>query len=373
MKKKVNKLIAIFLCSTFFLLFFISDKMKFTYIEALDIYTGAGYSIKKVGKDIVQYAIPLMSNEYIEEAKMKSNVKTGRGVTLGQTRSERQKKIGKKFFFGLMNLYLVDEEYAKYGIKSILDILFKNPIINDKGNFIICSGNSENIYKFKQQGYQNNSEYISEMIENLNMYNFFGKNYTLKNAVLNMDSEGKNIAAPYLKVTESGFKIDGTAILKKDKLALVLNMDESKIMNILREDKSTGILSIQKNPEEYIEYYAQVKRKAECIKSNDKYTFIINLNIRGDVMNNLLYKDMNSKLTVVKKFEKDMENHIEKSCNEFIEKMQKEYKTDCLQLGWVAAAKYGRDTGVDWNEIVSKADIKVNVKVRVDNLGRGKI
>ena len=51
--------------------------------------------------------------------------------------------------------------------------------------------------------------------------------------------------------------------------------------------------------------------------------------------------------------------------------MKNEYKVDCLQLGWVAAAKYGRDTGVDWDEVVSNSDIKVNVKVNVDKVGRG--
>lgn len=36
-----------------------------------------------------------------------------------------------------------------------------------------------------------------------------------------------------------------------------------------------------------------------------------------------------------------------------------------------AAAKYGRETGIDWNEEVSNADIKVNVVVKIDKIGTG--
>ena len=62
---------------------------------------------------------------------------------------------------------------------------------------------------------------------------------------------------------------------------------------------------------------------------------------------------------------------IKKDCKDFIEKIQKQYKIDVLNLGEVAAAKYGRHTGVDWNEVVSNSEIKVNVKVKVEGNGRG--
>jgi hypothetical protein len=42
--------------------------------------------------------------------------------------------------------------------------------------------------------------------------------------------------------------------------------------------------------------------------------------------------------------------------------MQNDYKLDCLALGRVAAAKYGRHTGTDWNKAVSEAEIVVKCK-----------
>ena len=66
-----------------------------------------------------------------------------------------------------------------------------------------------------------------------------------------------------------------------------------------------------------------------------------------------------------------MAKSIEKQCADFIKIMKSDYKIDCIGLGRSAAAKYGRQKKVDWNEVVCSADIKVNVKVKVDLQGRG--
>ncbi|MCS4470495.1 hypothetical protein JQ032_12725 [Clostridium botulinum] len=51
--------------------------------------------------------------------------------------------------------------------------------------------------------------------------------------------------------------------------------------------------------------------------------------------------------------------------------MQNEYKVDALNLGSVAAAKYGRNTGVDWNQIVSDSEIELDINMRLIRGGRG--
>ena len=70
-----------------------------------------------------------------------------------------------------------------------------------------------------------------------------------KNAILSMDAEGKNIVSPYIEMMEDGIKITGMVVFKKDKLAAILDMKDTKIMNMLRENKVKGILTIQKDSE----------------------------------------------------------------------------------------------------------------------------
>ena len=112
-----------------------------------------------------------------------------------------------------------------------------------------------------------------------------------------------------------------------------------------------------------------VKRKVKCNRREGKYEFIIELVFQGDIIENTLYKDM--KKENESEFEELMGKKIEKICYDFLDKMKNGYKIDCLNLGMYAAAKYGRETGVDWNEEVSNADIKVNVKVKIDKMGIG--
>jgi Ger(x)C family germination protein len=347
------------------------EKVKLMSVEDLDISEGIGVGINKSGEGNITYRVSTSSNEYKSDQSIESVLNTGIANTLGKTREERQKKIGKKFFLGLSKLYLLDEGYVEFGIRALVDINFKNAVFNDNSFLVVCKGKNEEYFKYDSPGYDNAADYISDIIKNSVSYNFFKKNYTFKDVALSLDAEGKNIVSPYIEIKEDGIKVTGMALLKKDKLSVILDMKDTKTMNMLRENNVNGILTIQREPGKYIDYQTKSKRKVTCKRVGDKYTFIIDLKLEGEIINNVLYKDMAKKTTVIKKFEEDMEKQVKAMCLEFLDKMKHEYKVDCLQLGWVAAAKYGRDTGVDWDEVVSNSDITVNVKVKVDRLGRG--
>ena len=370
-KKYMNIIFIVFLSGTLILVLFGGEKMKMQSVEDLGISIGVGNGINKNGEGNIMYRITTTANEYKEDGSVEALLGTGTGSTIGKTRENRQKKIGKEFFLGLSKIYIVDEEFAKYGIRPIVDVNFKNTVVNDNAFLVVCKGRNEDYLNYTSPGYDNSADYISDMIKNSVTYNFFKEGYDFKNAFLSMDAEGKNIVSPYIEIMEDGIKITGMAVFKKDKLAAILDIKDTKTMNMLRENKVKGILTIQKDPEKYVNYQAESKRKITCRKIGDKYTFIIDLNLEGEIINNELYKGMTAKTEIIKKFEDDMAKQVEEMCTGFLDKMKNEYKVDLLQLGWIAAAKYGRDTGVDWNEVVSNSDIKVNVKVNVDQLGRG--
>jgi len=371
MKKNINILFIVFLCSTLFLVIFGGKKMNLISVEELDIYEGVGIGINKNVGGNINYRVTTIANSYKEDESVESVINVGVGSTLGKTRDDRQKKTGKKFFTGLSKIYILDEEYAEYGIRGLMDINFKNPEFNDNAFIVVCKGRNEEYFNYKIPGDYNAADYMSGMIKSSINYNFFKENYVFKNDVLSMDAEGKNMVSPYLEIKDNGIKITGMVVFKKDKLAAILDMKDTKVMNMLRENKVKGILTIQKDSEKYVNYGAESKRKITCAKIGGKYTFIIDLDLKGEIINNELYKDMASNLEVTQKFEDDMTKQVKKMCSEFLDKMKNVYKVDCLQLGWIAASKYGRDTGVDWDEVISNSDIKVNVKVHVDKVGRG--
>jgi hypothetical protein len=162
------------------------------------------------------------------------------------------------------------------------------------------------------------------------------------------------------------------AIFSNDKMVGFVDTQKSKTLNMLKNNNAHGTLSLQKNSKEYIDFNAMVgKRKVKCYKHGDKYSFIIDLKFTGTVINNEMYVGMMEDINKTKEFEKDMEKKIKKECDDFIRVMKSDYKIDCLELGREAAAKYGRQKHIDWNEVISSADIKVNVEVKADLQGRG--
>jgi len=344
---------------------------KMENIEELDISVGIGYSIKQDVDGGIKYILPINSVVYQENGENVSTVRIGKANTIALTRGERQRKSDRKFFLGTERVYLIDEVVAKFGVNNPIETLFKNPMVNDEGYWVICKGKSEDYLKYKIPGYDTPVDYIIGMVRNASSYNFFEKNYRIKDVYIMVGSEGRSLALPYIELKEKGFQITGSAIFNKDKLAAILDIEDSKTMNILRSDKSKGMLTIQGNENDFISYYTKCKRKVKCTKEEGKLKFVIDLKFNGDVVNNVMYKKLSSKVEVKEKFEKDMAKKVEDRCNEFIDKMKNQYKADCLELGRIAAAKYGRDTGVDWDEVICNSDIKVNVEVKVEKVGRG--
>lgn len=340
-------------------------------VEEEDIHIGTGYSIKKQGDGISDYEVLLSAYTFESDDKIESIENIGTGSTIGKTRQDRQNRNPRKFTTGFEKVFLIDEEYALQGIRNILDIVFKHPMINIEGQSVVCKGKSANYLTFKSKGYNSSADFISGMIKNTKNSNFLGENYNMRDLFIICDSEGRSMVLPYINIIDNGIELTGMAIFNKDKLVRVLDIEEGKVMNILRENKTKGMLTIEQSYNGYTNYYAKCERKVKCTKSGDRYSFIIDLKFKGDIVSNLLYKDISSDLKVTKKFEEDMARRFENKANAFIQEMKINYKVDCLELGRVATAKYGRHTGVDWNEVVSNSDIKVKVSVQVSKVGRG--
>lgn len=175
---------------------------------------------------------------------------------------------------------------------------------------------------------------------------------------------------PYIEFSEGKPRVSGLALFKKYKMVNITNMQEARIINMLREESGRGNLDYIIDSKLFTSSNGEVKRKIECEKAGNQYVFNITLNFTEDIVSNTLYKDLESKPKIIKEYENAIEAKIKKQCEDFIYKMQNEYKIDCLEIGKEACAKFGRGTGTDWDEAVSKAKINVNVKIK--SFGRGR-
>lgn len=337
-------------------------------IEENAISFGIGVDIEKTLKENANYRITYNIYKFSQD-KVYSYNRIAEASTIGENRQDRQLKIDRSYTADIERMLIISEDMGAYGIDSLVNIFLNNPRLNDKGLIVVCKGKAEDIIKFKVEALPSSAEYIEGIVKESIYYNFYSENYTFLDLFTQLTSEGENIVLPYVEIRNNKIEISGVALFKREKLVQIIDIYESKIMNVLREDKTRGVFSLKRGEQKYVDYNSRVKKKVKCYKDQDKYNFIIDLNVTGNITSNTLYEELNKKS--IKNFEEDMAKEIEEKCNAFIKKMQKQYKVDCLELGSVAAAKFGRDSGVDWNEVVSKSSIKVRAKVKVDNVGRG--
>ncbi|WP_406542498.1 Ger(x)C family spore germination protein [Clostridium ljungdahlii] len=372
---KKNKFFILILIILIFVISFMGTKGEL--VENLQIPVGVGCDIKKTSS-YTTYIVPILMHSFESGNKVVSNVLTGEGSTVGKTRENRQLKSSKKFLLGINRIYIFSEEASKNGIKNFIDIILNNANTNDRAFSVVCKGKVEDIFNYNVKGYASSAEYIYEMVKNLNQFNFFPSQYTIMDIMVRIDAEGRNTLLPYVEIAgdENGgegtlIKTTGVAIFNKDKMIAKTNVKEAKIINLLKENNVKGILTLQQNSKKYIDFYATSKRKVKCYRENGNYKFIINLDLKGDIISNELYKNMYKSPKDIQEFEQNTEKLVVEMCNRTISQIKNKYKVDILDIGRVAAAKYGRETGTDWNEVISKSDIQVNVKVKVDTQGRG--
>lgn len=175
--KLVLKLILIIL---FFSLLTQNVQIERPPVENLSIPSAAGYDIKKQENNIEQ--VISLSTYVFQEGEGKETLKrvsTGIAQSIGQTRQNRQQKLGKGFTLGMEKMYVISEESAKIGIRSIIDILFNNQRLNDTALMAVCKGNAEEILDFNVIGQPTSADYLQDMINNSKVYNFFTNNYKL--------------------------------------------------------------------------------------------------------------------------------------------------------------------------------------------------
>ncbi|KZL92764.1 Ger(x)C family spore germination C-terminal domain-containing protein [Clostridium magnum] len=355
----------------FFTFIFLGLDLNRVPIEDLSVKAGGGFDIEKTSGGNVIYRIPNVVYIFEENKPVSNKILIGTASTVGETREDRANRLDKKEVSGHEKCYILSDKVASYGIKPILNLLYKDSQLNDICIFVVCKGETLPYLQYNAQGYSTSLEYIEALINSSKYYNFFSVDYDATNVFVRVGAEGRNLILPYIELKESGPEIAGSVIFNKDKLAAKLDMKNTKIANLLRYDDVKGLLTIQKSPKEYVNFYATSMRKVRCKVIDGKYNFFIDLNIKGEPISNEMYKDMITDLPQMEKFEKDMALEVEKMCNDFIEKMKYGYKVDCLELGRVAAATTGRRTGEDWNKVIVNSNITVNVSMHVNLHGRG--
>lgn len=356
---------------TILLIFFFQSGGTFVPAEDISITPSFGIDLFEIDENEPVYNVSMAIYNYGTSPDIETIVINGKGETLGQTYVSNQLKFDKKLLLGLEKTFIIGNEVGKLGIMPIMDLLFENTNINDNAFVVVSGVNVQDLMKLKVYNFSNSSDYLEGVIRHSVEQNFFPQKYQLRYVYRYIINEGNNLALPYVEIKDNFLAITGMALFKKDKMIKKIGIEESKAMNIIRENNVRGNISINKSLKEYVDVYINSKRKVKVNREKGKYSFDIDLNIDGYIITNMMYENIMKNPEEIKRIEKDVKEEIEAMTVDFIDKMKNDYRIDCLNLGEVAAAKYGRDKGTDWNEVVADSDIKTNVKVKISLRTRG--
>lgn len=364
-KHKLFLMIAIIII---FIVSFIGTKGEM--IEKLGIPSGVATDIENTTEGII-YNSSYLVYSFEEEENISNDILKGTARSIPETRENRQLKAGYRIMVGLSRVYIYSEEAARAGMINYMDINISSAELNDRALVVVCKGKAEDILKFNVKGYPNSLEFIEGMVKNLRQYNFFPMEYTNVDFITRIGSEGRTPVVPYIEIKDGNLETTGIALFDGEKMVDKIDMYDTEIINLLKNDKVNGMLTLQQDEKRYINCYAHSKRKVKCYKDSEKLKFVIDLDLKGDIVANTEYKNLNKDIVVLKEYERNMQKYIEKRCYEVINNIKYKYKIDALSMGKFAAAKYGRGTGTDWNEAVCNSDIQVNVKFSIDTEGKG--
>ncbi|KYH35365.1 spore germination protein B3 precursor [Clostridium tepidiprofundi DSM 19306] len=295
---------------------------------------------------------------------------TGKGYTLYTTQNDRQTKNSKEWLLADEIVYLISESRARSGIKDFMDATLRDANRNENAYIAITKQSTEKFFTNEPFYSTTNSEEIASLLQFSKEANFFYTNPTLMNMLLSYNQEGRKMALLYIELKEGRPQVTGLALFKGATMIEKISLNEARLINLLRNNKSTGYISINtSNKENYTDFTGKNSIKVKVSKQNNIFVYDIYVTLKGVLTVNSICEEDNS-FCNKEKIQSTFEEKLEKVLYKEIQKMQQVYKTDWLDLGYYAVAKYGREKNVASDDNFCKSKINVHVNVKVTSLGR---
>lgn len=337
-------------------------------VENLSIIVGIGNDIDREGT--YPFSATMETLVFKGNSQITSHALTGNASTLYTTQNNRQTQSTKEWLLAAEVVYIVSEDRARLGIKDLMDALLRDDKRNEKAFVAISKEPVKDLLSLKSKLSPSISEEIRGILEFSHSANFFKEDSDIINLLIMNKQQGREIVLPYIEIKNDEIQVTGLALFKEEKMVKHVPLEEARLINLLRCNNESGYLSVLSNNEqEYMDFYGKGNIKLKVSKEEEKLKYDIFLTLKGRLtVNSLIHKDkgLSDKNYIGQLFSEQLESEL----LDEISKMQKEYKTDWIDLGMYAVAKFGRDSGYESDKNFSKAKIDVHVNTKVLYTGR---
>lgn len=374
LNKSIKYFLFVFLIAISFpLLSKLFQENYFVEIEDVDFVAGLGYDLD-TSLDKKFYSLPVLIYDYDKSGNTSSHIVDSKGQTPVEARINRQFHSGRKFVLGSEKVYLFSNKISKDGISIQLDGLLNNPQASPSALFITTSNDPKDVLSMKIEGYPTAPDYMSGLIKSLGAYSFFPHNQTISTAFKENCTEGCKFIAPNIDIVSNKLELTSMSVFDKGKMVASIPPKYMKYINTLRSSSGRGIATISYDDKRFISFTVLFNRKIKCNKNIDgTFRFDIDVKFRGQISNNSYYNNLIFSPSQKKIMEERISNYIKSNLTDFINIMRTEYKMDLLNLGYVAATKYGRNKIENWDTEILNSTINVNVDFTITKLGIGHV
>lgn len=309
---------------------------------------------------------------FSKEAKEPIIVVSGEAPTPGTTRSERQLKMSGDLLFGQLQATVIGEALARQGLGSSLDIFMRNPSVSNAPPVVIYRGRVRELLALKTADQKDIGAFLHQLLTKAPDVAEMPE-ITLSDVYYNVLSQHRRAVIPLLSLRNGSPELEGLGIFRGDRMQATVDGENVGLLALLRGEPIHIVHPFPYSGRDG-EYQATLdgtgQRRVAISRDSQGWHFRISISLKGRLSEKALDDGLQDGDKVFAVLEAALVKHIEDQTRQFVRYMQTEIRLDALDLAKYALAKWRPELqDVDWDDIVSHADIQVTVKAKLLDLG----
>lgn len=346
-------------------------------LETSFIVTGIGVDISEDNPELLTVTV---YGPAVNEEALKPYVSySGEGKNIAEALRHIQNKTYRYLSISHIRIVLLSEDIAKKGIEKYLDIFTRDHQM--KNDMILCVTDKRAVDHFSAEILSDPN--VSSVILNLirtGQLKIDNRNFRLRNVVNNLLQKDNNIVLPYLMLSEDKREItlDNVAIFKKGEMITYLPENDTSTLLLMKDMLKRSMLNLgSTNPQlKKTESTSLVifpkKRKIDVAVKNNKISMDMHFNIDANLFSlQPLDKLIDEK--ILKEIEIKGSEKIKTRMISLIDKLQKEYKVDVLNLSeYLRCCEPDFYENIEWSDEFTEINFDISVKIELEGLGIAK-
>ncbi|WP_282940992.1 Ger(x)C family spore germination protein [Paenibacillus sp. RC67] len=317
------------------------------------------------------------SGKGTSSATAQTLVRSAEGVTLADAISKLQEEFPRRIFWGHCEIFIFGEKLAREGMRENIDFIMRESGPRERADVFVSKGEAKDILKLIPPIERSSAEVLREMAKLQT-----GMKVTVKDFAEMLNGEARAAALPWVEVLPPeqyqqpnqtvGF-INGTAIIKGDKMVGRLNDKLTRGLLWLRNEVESSIVTIEPKESKGHVSMKLLRSDTNLVPhiDGDKWSVTVKINTEDDVIQNTTQLDLsNPKLT--KKLEKELAEDIEQRIKAALVRPQKQLNADIFNFADAFRRKYPKE----WHEVKDRWDevfptVEVNIQASAKILRTG--